>query len=165
MMRRVGIVAVVLLALVACCMIGWGAGRLSAGSARLADQRSVALAESLTTARSEARANLAAWDAALQDRDTVVRRVVRYVVRHDTAWRDTGAADTVELIRWLAVSDSSQRVRGDSLAGELVQCRYDADQCAEEIAKKPTSCNGWSAFGIGVGVGAAASAAACLVVR
>ena len=26
MMRRVGIVAVVLLALVACCMIGWGAG-------------------------------------------------------------------------------------------------------------------------------------------
>lgn len=129
------------------------------------DLRAVALAESLATARAEARANLAAWDAALQDRDTVVQRVVRYIQRHDTAWRDTGSLDTVEIVRWLALSDSTQRVRGESLAGELVQCRYDADQCAEEIAKRPTSCNGWSAFGIGVGVGAAASAAACLVVR
>lgn len=68
-------------------------------------------------------------------------------------------------VRAVLVSDSSCTVRADSLAGELVQCRYDADQCAEEIAKKPTSCNGWSAFVIGVGVGAAASAAACLVVR
>jgi hypothetical protein len=129
------------------------------------DLRAGALAESLATARAAALANLAAWEAALQDRDTVIHRVIRYVVRHDTAWRDTGSLDTIEVVRWLALSDSTQRVRGDSLAGELVQCRYDADQCAEEIAKRPTSCNEWSAFGIGVGVGAAASAAACLMVR
>ena len=165
MMRRVGIVAVVLLALVACFMIGWGLGRLSAGSAHPEDQQAVALAESLATARAEARANLAAWDAALQDRDTVVRRVVRYVVRHDTAWRDTGAADTVELIRWLAVSDSSQRVRSDSLAGELVQCRYDADQCSETLQARPESCGTWSAFGLGFGLGATAAAGACVLAR
>lgn len=45
------------------------------------DLRVVALAESLTTARAEARANLDAWMIALQDRDTVIQRVVRYVVR------------------------------------------------------------------------------------
>lgn len=129
------------------------------------DLRAVALAESLATARAEARANLAAWDAALQDRDTVVRRVVRYVVRHDTAWRDTGAADTVDLIRWLAVSDSSQRVRSDSLAGELVQCRYNADQCSETLQARPESCGTWSAFGLGFGLGATATAGACVLVR
>ena len=68
-------------------------------------------------------------------------------------------------VRAVLVSDSSCSVRSDSLAGELVQARYDADQCAEELAKRPTTCNGWTAFGIGVGVGAAASAAACLTVR
>ena len=129
------------------------------------DQRAVALAESLATARAESRANLEAWKSALEGRDTVTKTVVRYIRRHDTAWRDTGSLDTVEIIRWLALSDSTQRVRGDSLAGELVQCRYDADQCADELAKRPTTCNGWTAFGIGVGVGAAASAAACLTVR
>lgn len=129
------------------------------------DIRAVALAESLATARAEARANLEAWEAALQDRDTVIRRVVRYVVRHDTAWRDTGAVDTVELIRWLAVSDSSQRVRGDSLAGELVQCRYDADQCSEALQSRPESCGTWSAFGLGFGLGATAAAGACVLVR
>ena len=170
MMRRVGIVAVVLLALVACCMIGWGAGRLSAGSAHPEDQQAVALAESLATARAEARANLDAWMIALQDRDTVIRRVVRYVVRHDTAWlhhvADSGKMiDTVDLVRWLAVSDSSQRVRGDSLAGELVQCRYDADQCADELQKRPTTCSGWSAFGAGVAVGFSSAAAGCVLVR
>ena len=130
-------------------------------------QRAVALAESLATARAEARANLAAWDAALQDRDTVVRRVVRYIAAHDTAivWRDSWRADTVEVIRWLAVSDSSQRVRGDSLAGELVQCRYDADQCSEALRERPESCGTWSAFGLGFGLGATAAAGACALVR
>ena len=129
------------------------------------DQQAVALAESLATARAEALANLEAWKSALEGRDTVVKTVVRYIQRHDTAWRDTGSLDTVEIVRWLALSDSTQRVRGDSLAGELVQARYDVDQCAEEIAKKPTSCSGWSAFGIVVGVGAAATAWACLLAR
>ena len=48
----------------------------------------IALAESLATARAEAKANLRAWQTALDSapRDTVVRRVVRYIARHDTAW-------------------------------------------------------------------------------
>jgi hypothetical protein len=129
------------------------------------DLRVVALAESLATARAEARANLDAWAKALEHRDTVVRVVVRYVARHDTAWRDTGAVDTVELVRWLAVSDSSQRVRGDSLAGELVQCRYDADQCSEALQARPESCGTWSAFGLGFGAGFSAAAAGCAVLR
>ena len=129
------------------------------------DLRVVALAESLATARAEARANLDAWMIALQDRDTVIKRVVRYVVRHDTAWRDTDDVDTVELVRWLAVSDSSQRVRGDSLAGELIQCRYDADQCSEALQARPESCGTWSAFGLGFGLGATTAAGACVLVR
>ena len=132
---------------------------------RLPDLRVVALAESLATARAEARANLEAWMIALQDRDTVIKRVVRYVERHDTTWRDTGDVDTVELVRWLAVSDSSQRVRGDSLAGELVQCRYDADQCSEVLQARPESCGTWSAFGLGFGAGFSAAAAGCAVLR
>ena len=73
--------------------------------------------------------------------------------------------DTVEVIRWLAASDSSQRVRGDSLAGELAQCRYDADQCSEALQARPESCGTWSAFGLGFGVGFSAAAGACVLVR
>ena len=134
------------------------------------DLRVVVLAESLATARAEARANLDAWAKALEHRDTVVRVVVRYVARHDTAWlhhiADSGKMiDTVELVRWLAVSDSSQRVRGDSLDGELVQCRYDADQCSEALQARPESCGTWSAFGLGFGAGFSAAAAGCAVLR
>lgn len=134
------------------------------------DGRAVLLAESLATARAEARYNLQRWEAALQDRDTVVRRVVRYIARHDTAWRDHVAdsgkmIDTVEVVRWLAVSDSTLRVVRDSLEGELVQCRFDAQTCAEELQKRPTSCNGWSAFsfGFGFGLGAVAGVSGCVV--
>lgn len=132
---------------------------------RSLDLRDSVLAESLATAQAESRANLDAWAKALEHRDTVVRVVVRYVARHDTAWlhhvADSGKMiDTVELVQWLAVSDSSQRVRVDSLAGELIQCRYDADQCADELRKRPTTCNGWTAFGWGV----AAGLGACLAI-
>ena len=129
------------------------------------DAKVVALAESLATARAEARANLEAWATALEHRDTVVRVVVRYVARHDTAWRDTGTVDTVELVRWLAVSDSSQRVRSDSLEGELVQCRYDAQTCSEALQARPESCGTWTAFGLGFLGGFSAAAAGCAVVR
>lgn len=128
------------------------------------DRRAVLLAESLATARAEAAYNLQAWEAALQDRDTVVRRVVRYIARHDTAWatvKDSLQVDTVEVVRWLAVSDSTLRVVRDSLEGELVQCRFDATTCAEDLAKRPTSCHGWSAFGWGVASGLALGAAGC----
>ena len=166
MMRRVGIVAAALLALGACCMIGWGAGRLSAGSAHPEDQQAVALAESLATARAEADALLQSWRDSLRSmpRDTVVRRVVRYIAAHDTAliWRDSMRTDTVEVIRWLAAADSGCRVSLDSANGETMQARFDADQCADELQKRPTTCSGWSAFGLGLGVGAAVTAAACL---
>lgn len=129
------------------------------------DGRAVLLAESLATARAEAAYNLQAWEASLQDRDTVVRRVVRYIARHDTAWTDTGSVDTVEVVRWLAVSDSTLRVVRDSLEGELVQCRFDAQTCADDLAKRPTSCHGWSAFGWGTAFGIALGAAGCAAGR
>ena len=128
----------------------------------------IALAESLATARAEARYALEQWEAALQDRDTVVRRVVRYIARHDTAWRDHVAdsgkmIDTVEVVRWLAVSDSTLRVVRDSLQGELVQCRFDAQTCADELRERPTHCNSWSAFGSGYAAGVVTTATACVV--
>lgn len=130
------------------------------------DSVRVALAESLATARAEARYNLQAWEAALQDRDTVVKRVVRYIQRHDTLWatgKNSLQVDTVEVVRWLALSDSTLRVVRDSLEGELVQCRFDATQCADELRERPTSCHGWSAFGWGFGLGAVAGVSGCVV--
>lgn len=130
------------------------------------DRKAIALAESLAQARAEARYSLQAWEAALQDRDTVVRRVVKYIQRHDTAWatiRDSGTVDTVEVVRWLAVSDSTLRVVRDSLEGEVAQARFDADQCNEALAAKPS--NYWRGFGHGVTVGAASGLALCGVVR
>lgn len=131
------------------------------------NRKAVALAESLATARAEARHNLEAWKTALQDRDTVVRRVVKYIARHDTAWRDHVAdsgkmIDTVEVVRWLAVSDSTLRVVRDSLEGEIVQARFDADQCNEALAAKPSGY--WRGFGHGAMVGGSAALAICGVV-
>lgn len=68
-------------------------------------------------------------------------------------------------IRACLLADSALVVRVDSLAGELVQTRYDADQCAEEMRKRPTSCNRWSAFGLGAAAGLTAGLAVCVVVR
>lgn len=94
-------------------------------------------------------------------RDTLVRRVVRYISAHDTTWTDTGATDTIEVVRWLAVSDSAQRVRVDSLSGELDQCVYDLN---EAISRNEVPARwSWSAFGLGVGVGAASAASACIL--
>lgn len=132
-----------------------------------ADQsKAVALAESLATARAEARYNLQAWEDALQDRDTVIRRVVKYIARHDTAWatvKDSLQVDTVEVVRWLAVSDSTLRVVRDSLEGEVVQARFDADQCNEALAAKPSGY--WRGFGQGFTVGIGLGLAGCGVVR
>jgi len=130
------------------------------------DRKAVALAESLATARAEARYNLQAWEAALQDRDTVIRRVVKYIARHDTAWatgKDSLQVDTVEVVRWLAVSDSTLRVVRDSLEGEAVQARFDADQCNEALAAKPSGY--WRGFGQGFTVGIGLGFAGCGVVR
>ena len=126
------------------------------------DRRAVLLAESLATARAEARYNLQAWEAALQDRDTVVRRVVRYIARHDTAWRvvaESATTDTVEVVRWLAVSDSTLRVKLDSTNGEVIQRDYDLNECQEALAAKPSGY--WRGFGHGAMVGGSAALAVC----
>ena len=66
-------------------------------------------------------------------------------------------------LRVLLVSDSAQRVRADSLQGEMDQCAYDL---GEALNRPETPARwSWSAFGLGVGVGAAGAAAACLVTR
>lgn len=146
------------------------------------DPKVVELAESLATARAEARHNLEAWRAALDSapRDAVVRRVVRYIARHDpqavadhvadsgkmidsATHQDSLKVDPVDLVRWLAVSDSTQRVRGDSLEGEIVQRDFDVAQCREALDEKPSGY--WRGFGHGFAAGAASGLALCAVGR
>lgn len=86
-----------------------------------------------------------------------------------------GRVDTVELVdsilvpaedvRAVIVSDSACRVEADSLRGELVQARYDAETCADALQERPESCGTWTAFGLGFGLGATAAAGACVLVR
>ena len=133
--------------------------------------------DSIEVAQALARVSMAEYERKVEEArgDSLAALLAAQAVRVRVRWRldtlvhrDT-IRDSVLVagadVRAVLVSDSSCTVRADSLAGELVQCRYDADQCAEEIAKRPTSCNGWSAFGIGAGVGAAASVAVCLLAR
>ena len=143
----------------------------------LADSGRARVHDSIEVASALARVSMAEYERKVEEArgDSLAALLAAQAVRVRVRWRlDTLVhRDTIrdsvlvagEDVRAVLVSDSACAVRADSLAGELVQARYDVDQCAEEIAKKPTSCSGWSAFGIGVGVGAAASAAACLVVR
>lgn len=148
------------------CFMAWEGQQDAPQSAP--DHRAVALAESLTTALAEATHNLQAWKAALDSapRDTVVRRVVRYIARHDTAWRvvaESATTDTVEVVRWLAASDSTLRVVRDSLEGELTQCRYDAQVTADALAAKPSGY--WRGVRDGAVFGFAGGVAACEVMR
>ena len=179
---RIGIVfpasVVVLVALFALAVYLFAGARSSRHTmVVLADSGRVRVHDSIAVASALSLVSLAEFGRQVEQArgDSLAALLAAQAVRVRVRWRldtlvqrDT-VRDSVLVagadVRAVLVSDSSCTVRADSLAGELVQCRYDADQCAEEIAKKPTSCNGWSAFGIGVGVGAAASAAACLVVR
>lgn len=86
---------------------------------------------------------------------------IRTVVERDTI-RDSVVVAGSDL-RVLLVSDSAQRVRADSLQGELDQCVYDL---GEALNRPETPARwSWSAFGLGVGVGSAGAAAACLATR
>ena len=143
----------------------------------LADSGRARVHDSIEVAQALARMSLAEYERKVEEArgDSLAALLAAQAVRVRVRWRlDTLVhRDTIrdsvlvagEDVRAVLVSDSSCTVRADSLSGELVQCRYDADQCAEEIAKRPTSYSGWSAFGIGVGVGAAATAGACLLAR
>lgn len=156
---------------------GFVVGVRSASKGINRSESSTALHDSISAERDLELVRFNVWaDSVLNLRgDSLAALLAAQAVRVRVRWRldtlvhrDT-IRDSVLVagadVRAVLVSDSSCSVRSDSLAGELVQARYDADQCADELAKMPTTCNGWTAFGIGVGVGAAASAAACLVVR
>ena len=139
------------------------------GQAREADARAQARRDSLVshyaTRYTRDSARLEQWRDSIESMppDTLIRRVVRYIRTHDTAWIDTGSTDTVGVVRWLAVSDSAQRVRGDSLQGELDQCVYDLNEAMSRPAPAPRW--SWGSFEAGVGVGAAGAAAACILAR
>ena len=143
----------------------------------LADSGRARVHDSIEVSQALARVSLAEYERKVEEArgDSLTALLAAQAVRVRVRWRldtlvhrDTirdSVLVAVADVRAVLVSDSSCSVRSDSLAGELLQARHDATKCAEELAKRPATCNGWTAFGIGVGVGAAASAAACLVVR
>ncbi len=139
------------------------------GQAREADARAQARRDSLVshyaTRYTRDSARLEQWRDSIESMppDTLIRRVVRYIRTHDTAWVDTGSTDTVGVVRWLSVSDSAQRVSRDSLAGELDQCVYDLNEAMSRPAPAPRW--SWGSFQAGVGVGAAGAAAACIFAK
>lgn len=103
--------------------------------------------------RGDSLAALLAARATVWRTRTLPARVDTLIAR-DTV-RDSVLMAGADLRACLLV-DSALVVRGDSLAGELVQARFDADQCADELRKRPTTCNGWTAFrwGVVAGLGA-----------
>lgn len=91
--------------------------------------------------------------------------------------RIPGAVDTV---RDTIETDDSRRVAGadmravligleacevdrDAFHGELVVCQASDSAKAQELRERPTSCHGWSAFGVGFGLGAVAGVSGCVV--
>lgn len=86
--------------------------------------------------------------------------------RIDTMIRDTGTTCVPDsAVKLVMLSDSSCQVRSDSLEGANAELVFDNDVLtdrAQQLEKRPTTCNGWTAFGLGFGTGAAAAAAACV---
>jgi hypothetical protein len=118
-----------------------------------------ALADSLRRASTASRDSAQVWADSIRSapRDTLIRRVVRYIYRHDTAWgiaQDT-ARDTVdrlvEVTRWLAVSDSGQRVSRDSLGGVIALRDVELGQCRDSLSRAPDGY--WRGFRRGAEVG------------
>jgi hypothetical protein len=80
------------------------------------------------------------------------------VVR-DSACVDGGDARAVLL--GLAACEADR----DAFRGELVVCQASDSAKARELRERPTSCHGWSAFGLGFGAGATTAAGACVLLR
>ena len=151
------------------------------GQARDADQRAQARRDSVVAVLAQRHAldsvRLVGWaDSVVQVRgdslrallaSTAARVVVRLpahirtVIERDTL-RDTVVVAGAD-VRVLLVSDSAQRVRGDSLQGELDQCAYDVQQCMDDLQKRPSTCNRWTAFGAGFTSGAVIGLGACFL--
>lgn len=101
--------------------------------------------------------------------DTVWKTATRYVKRHDTAWlTDTAIRDTgTEVVRWLTLSDSSQRVRGDSLEGvvalrelALADSSIALQACRDQVGRPA-----WTALGTAFASGLAVGLGACVIGR
>ena len=151
------------------------------GQAREADARAQARRDSIVAVLAQRHAldsvRLVGWaDSVVQVRgdslrallaSTAARVVVRLpahirtVIERDTL-RDTVAVAGAD-VRVLLVSDSAQRVRGDSLQGELDQCAYDVQQCMDDLQKRPSTCNRWTAFGAGFSSGLVTGLGACVL--
>lgn len=134
-------------------LTAYHAARHAADSARL-----VAWADRVVTLRGDSLA------VVLAERALAARRWRYLPGRVDTPIQSDTLRDTVCVagadLRAVLVVDSAQRVRADSLQGELDQARYDLGECQERPQR-----GAWAAFGAGVAVGMAGAAAACLVGR
>ena len=151
------------------------------GQAREADARAQARRDSIVAVLAQRHAldsvRLVGWaDSVVNARgdslrallaSTAARVVVRLPAHIRTVIERDTLMDTVTVagadVRVLLVSDSAQRVRGDSLAGELDQCVYDLNEAMARPAPAPRW--SWGSFQAGVGVGFAGAAAACIVSR
>lgn len=151
------------------------------GQAREADQRAQARRDSVVAVLAQRHAmdsaRLVGWaDSVVQVRgdslrallaSTAARAVVRLPAHIRTVIERDTLRDTVVVagsdVRVLLVSDSAQRVRVDSLQGELDQCVYDLNEAMSRPAPAPR--RSWGSFQAGVGVGAAGAAAACILSR
>jgi hypothetical protein len=151
------------------------------GQAREADQRAKARRDSVVAVLAQRHAldsvRLVGWaDSVVQVRgdslrallaSTAARVVVRLPAHIRTVIERDTLRDTVTVagsdVRVLLVSDSAQRVRGDSLQGELDQCAYDVQQCMDDLQKRPSTCNRWTAFGAGFSSGLVTGLGACVL--
>lgn len=149
------------------------------GQARDADARAQARRDSVVAVLAQRHTmdsvRLVGWaDSVVQVRgdslrallaSTAARVVVRLPAHIRTVIERDTLLDTVTVagadVRVLLVSDSAQRVRGDSLSGELDQCVYDLNEAMSRPAPAPRW--SWGSFQAGVGVGAAGAAAACIL--
>jgi hypothetical protein len=131
-------------------LVAYHAAMYAQDSARL-----VGWTDSVVTARGDSLRALVASTA----QRAVVRLPgpVRTIIERDTV-RDTVSVAGADL-RVLVVSDSAQRVRGDSLQGELDQCAYDLREALDR-PETPARWS-WSAFGVGLGAGFGLGAASC----
>lgn len=134
-------------------MVAHHAARYTADSARL-----VAWADGVVKLRGDSLAVVLAERALSLRRWRYLPGRVDTILQADTL-RDTVCVAGADL-RAVLVVDSAQRVRADSLQGELDQAQYDLSECQERPQR-----GALAAFGAGVAVGAAGAAAACLVGR
>ena len=134
-------------------MVAHHAARYTADSARL-----VAWADRVVALRGDSLAQAFAGRAVASRRWVYLPARLDTLIQRDTL-RDTVCVAGADL-RAVLVVDSAQRVRADSLQGDLDQAAYDLSECRERPER-----GAWAAFGAGVTVGAAGAAAACVFAK